>query len=92
MDIFRSPKFGPIAGCMVTEGMAIVLLIRVYRTYCDLRGRAGVIASIQGRRERSSKRYGVWHRREELYRRKGGDLIEVYDVNEVALVAVGKTL
>ncbi len=72
-DVFRSPKFGAIAGCMVTEGM--VHRNRPIRVLRDdvviFEGELESLRRFKRRRRRSACRHGVRHRREELQRRQG---------------------
>ncbi len=67
-EVFRSSKFGVVAGCLVTEGcrQAQQPDPRAARQRGDLRGCARVAAPLQGRRRRSARRHRVRHRREEL--------------------------
>ena len=67
-EVFRSSKFGVVAGCLVTEGLVQAQQPdpRAARQRGDLRGRARVAAALQGRRRRSARRHRVRHRREEL--------------------------
>ena len=63
-DVFKSPRYGQIAGCMVVEG--VVYRNKPIRVLRDNRGhlrrRARIVTSLQRRRERSSKRYRMWYR------------------------------
>ena len=67
-DVFRSSKFGVVAGCLVTEGLGQAQQSdpRAARERGDLRRRARIAAPLQGRCGRSARRHRVRHRREEL--------------------------
>ena len=71
-DVFRSSSHGPIAGCLVVEGIVKrTNPIRVLRDNVVIfRRRARVAAALQGRRQGSTVRYRVRHRREALQRRQ----------------------
>ena len=74
-DIFKVPKFGTIAGCMVTEGRitrAGDTQARLLRdNVVDLRRQDRIAAPLQGRRERSQVRLRVRHRLREVQRPQG---------------------
>ncbi len=67
-EVFRSSKFGVVAGCLVTEGtVKRNNPIRVLRDNVVIfEGALGIAASLQGRRRRSAGRHRVRHRRKEL--------------------------
>ncbi len=67
-EVFRSSKFGVVAGCLVTEGAVKAQQSdpRAARQRRHLRGRARVAAALQGRRQRGACRHRVRHRRQEL--------------------------
>ena len=85
-DIFRSPKFGLIAGCMVTEGTVYRSKpIRVLRDNIVIF--EGELESLRRFKDdanevRSGTECGIGVKNYTDV--KVGDLIEVYDVNEVA--------
>ena len=74
-EVFKVPKIGAIAGCMVTDGR----ITRAGETPGSpaarqrghLRRQDLVTPSLQGRRERSEERARVRHRAAELQRREG---------------------
>ena len=72
-DVFRSHKFGAVAGCMVLEGVIKPQQPdpRAARQRRGLRGQAGVAAPLQGRRRRGAVRHRVRRRGQELQRRAG---------------------
>jgi len=54
-SVFRSSKFGTVAGCMVIDGYVAELSdSRVAQQRRHLRGRLGIAQALQGRRQRSS--------------------------------------
>jgi translation initiation factor IF-2 len=55
-DVFRSSKFGAVAGCMVVEGVV----------------KRRIAAPLQGERRRGPQRHRVRHRREGVQRRQAG--------------------
>ncbi len=67
-EVFRSSKFGVVAGCLVTEGtVKRNNPIRVLRDNVVIfEGAARVAASLQGRGRRSACRHRMRHRRQEL--------------------------
>ena len=80
-DVFRSPKFGTVAGCMVIDGyVRRNKPIRVLRDNVVIfEGAARIAAPLQGRRQRSARRHRVRHRRASNYNDvKAGDQIECY--------------
>jgi len=85
-DVFRSPKFGLIAGCMVTEGTVYRSKpIRVLRDNIVIY--EGELESLRRFKDdanevRSGTECGIGVKNYTDV--KVGDLIEVYDVNEVA--------
>ena len=85
-DVFRSPKFGLIAGCMVTEGTVYRFKpIRVLRDNIVIY--EGELESLRRFKDdanevRSGTECGIGVKNYTDV--KVGDLIEVYDVNEVA--------
>ena len=85
-DVFRSPKFGLIAGCMVTEGTVYRSKpIRVLRDNIVIY--EGELESLRRFKDdanvvRSGTECGIGVK--SYTDVKVGDLIEVYDVNEVA--------
>jgi translation initiation factor IF-2 len=85
-DVFRSPKFGLIAGCMVTEGTVYRSKpIRVLRDNIVIY--EGELESLRRFKDdanevRSGTECGIGVKNYTDV--KEGDLIEVYDVNEVA--------
>ena len=85
-DVFRSPKFGLIAGCMVTEGTVYRSKpIRVLRDNIVIY--EGELESLRRFKDdanevRSGPECGIGVKNYTDVR--VGDLIEVYDVNEVA--------
>ncbi|MED5539708.1 MAG: translation initiation factor IF-2 [Pseudomonadota bacterium] len=85
-DVFRSPKFGLIAGCMVTEGTVYRSKpIRVLRDNIVIY--EGELESLRRFKDdanevRSGAECGIGVKNYTDV--KVGDLIEVYDVNEVA--------
>ena len=85
-DVFRSPKFGLIAGCMVTEGTVYRSKpIRVLRDNIVIY--EGELESLRRFKDdanevRSGTECGIGVKNYNDV--KVGDLIEVYDVNEIA--------
>lgn len=85
-DVFRSPKFGLIAGCMVTEGSVFRSKpIRVLRDNVVIY--EGELESLRRFKDdanevRNGMECGIGVKNYNDV--KVGDLIEVYDVNEVA--------
>jgi len=85
-DVFRSPKFGLIAGCMVTEGTVYrAKPIRVLRDNVVIY--QGELESLRRFKDdasevRNGMECGIGVKNYNDV--KVGDLIEVYDVNEVA--------
>ena len=85
-DVFRSPKFGLIAGCMVTEGTVYRSKpIRVLRDNIVIY--EGELESLRRFKDdanevRSGTECGIGVKNYTDV--KVGDLVEVYDVNEVA--------
>ncbi len=73
-DVFRSSKLGAVAGSMVIEGVVKrnKPIPRAARQRGDLRGRAGIAASLQGERRGSPQRYRMRYRGEGLQRRQAG--------------------
>ena len=86
-DVFRSPKFGQIAGCMVTEGTVYRSKpIRVLRDNIVIYD--GELESLRRFNDDASEvrngvECGIWVKNYTDV--KVGDLIEVFDVNEIAL-------
>ncbi len=72
-SVFRSSKFGTVAGCMVIDGyVRRNFPIRVLRNNVVIfEGALGILEALQGRCHRSARRHRVRHRREELQRRPG---------------------
>ena len=72
-EVFRSPKFGNVAGCMVVDGyVRRSSPIRVLRENVVIyEGAARVAAPLQGRRRRGACRHRVRHRCSQLQRRSG---------------------
>ena len=72
-DVFRSPKFGSVAGCLVVDGYVKRSNpgARAPRQRRDLRGRARFAAAFQGRRLGGPGRYRMRHRRAQLQRHQG---------------------
>ena len=72
-SVFRSSKFGTVAGCMVIDGyVRRNFPIRVLRDNVVIfEGALESLEALQGRRQRSARRNRVRHRREELQRRAG---------------------
>ena len=70
-SVFRSSKFGTVAGCMVIDGyVRRNFPIRVLRDNVVIfEGALESLQALQGRRQRSARRNRVRHRREELQRR-----------------------
>ena len=85
-DVFRSPKFGQIAGCMVTEGTVFrAKPIRVLRDNVVIY--EGELESLRRFKDdanevRNGTECGIGVKNYTDVR--VGDLIEVYDVNEIA--------
>ena len=85
-DVFRSPKFGLIAGCMVTEGTVFRSKpIRVLRENVVIY--EGELESLRRFKDdanevRSGTECGIGVKNYTDV--KIGDLIEVFDVNEIA--------
>ena len=85
-DIFRSPKFGQIAGCMVTEGVIFRSKpIRVLRDNIVIY--EGELESLRRFKDdanevRNGTECGIGVKNYTDV--KVGDLIEVYEVNEIA--------
>ena len=73
-SVFRSSKFGTVAGCMVIDGyVRRNFPIRVLRNNVVIfEGALESLEALQGRRQRGARRNRVRHRREELQRRAGG--------------------
>jgi translation initiation factor IF-2 len=69
-QVFRSPKFGVVAGCMVVDGVVRRNNpIRVLRNNVVIfEGALGFVAALQGRRQRSARRDGVRDGRAQLQR------------------------
>lgn len=98
-DVFRSSKFGAVAGCMIIEG--IVKRSKPIRApprqRRGVRRRVGIAASLQGKRRGSAQRYRVRYRREGLQRRQGrrSDRVlrayrsRAYAVTAAAVMATG---
>ena len=73
-NVFRSSKFGTVAGCMVIDGyVRRNFPIRVLRDNVVIfEGALESLEALQGRRQRGARRNRVRHRREELQRRARG--------------------
>ncbi len=73
-SVFRSSKFGTVAGCMVVDGyVRRNFPIRVLRDNVVIfEGALESLEALQGRRQRGAGRNRVRHRREELQRRARG--------------------
>ena len=84
-DVFRSPKFGQVAGCMVTEGSVLRSKpIRVLRDNVVIF--EGELESLRRFKDdvnevRNGMECGIGVKNYDV---KVGDQIEVYDVKEVA--------
>ena len=74
-DTFKVPKFGTIAGCMVTEGRITRAGDTQARLLRDnvggLRGQDRLAAPLQGRRQRGQDRLRVRHRLRQVQRPQG---------------------
>ncbi len=74
-DIFKAPKFGTIAGCMVTEGRITRSGDAQARLLRDgvghLRGQDRLAAPLQGRRQRGQGRARMRHRLRQVQRPQG---------------------
>jgi len=83
-DVFRSPKFGQVAGCMVVEGTIYrAKPIRVLRDNVVIY--EGELESLRRFKDDASEvRNGMECGVKNYNDVKVGDLIEVYDVNEIA--------
>jgi translation initiation factor IF-2 len=85
-EVFRVPKIGSVAGCMVIDGIitrkARARLIRDGVVAWE--GNIGSAAPLQGRRCRSPRRLRVRHRSGKLQRHQSSDQIEAYIIERVA--------
>ena len=91
-EVFKVPKIGAIAGCMVTDGR----ITRAGETQARLlrdnvvvhEGKIGVAAPLQGRRQRGEVRASSAASASQNYNDiKVGDVIEVFTMERVAVTA-----
>jgi translation initiation factor IF-2 len=87
-EVFRSSKFGTVAGCLVVEATCIKRNnpMRVLRDNVVIfQGELESLQALQGRRGRGPRRHRVRHRRAKGYNDvRAGDQIECFERYEVA--------
>ena len=85
-DVFRSPRYGQVAGCMVVEGHHLPEQegSGAARQRRHSPGRTRLAAPLQGRRERSPRRASSAVSACATTDVKVGDKIEVFDTKEIA--------